>query len=268
MDLLDGLNPEQREAVTHIDGPLLVLAGPGSGKTRVITTRVAFMIAQGVKPWHILAMTFTNKAAGEMKHRVEQWYPGTEAQVSTFHSFGAWLLRRESEALGFGRDFTIYDTDDRVSVIRRIMRELNIDTAFVTANAAAHLISDAKNRDGRMADRQDDGIPDHQAQAVRGILRGDRRRHHGAAGNEPRGAGEYHAHHYRCHRGSRRGSAGLGGALGGRGADRVGMDTDDPDERRDRGRGLSLTAAPLSDPHRLPAAQAARVRPLPSTAAS
>ena len=146
MDLLDGLNPEQRDAVTCIQGPLLVLAGPGSGKTRVITTRVAFMIASGIQPWHVLAMTFTNKAAGEMRHRVEQWYPGTEAQISTFHSFGAWLLRRESEALGFGRDFTIYDTDDRVSVIRRIMRESNIDSAFVSAGAAAQLISDAKNR--------------------------------------------------------------------------------------------------------------------------
>lgn len=146
MDLLGDLNPEQRAAVTCIDGPLLVVAGPGSGKTRVITTRIAYMITQGIKPWHILAMTFTNKAAAEMKHRVEHWHPGAGAQVSTFHSFGAWLLRREAEALGFTRDFTIYDTDDRLSVVRRIMKEKGIDAAFVSANAAANLVSDAKNR--------------------------------------------------------------------------------------------------------------------------
>ncbi|MBX3473009.1 MAG: UvrD-helicase domain-containing protein [Planctomycetes bacterium] len=146
MDLLADLNPEQRQAVTAIDGPLLVLAGPGSGKTRVITTRIAFMIAQGIKPWHILAMTFTNKAAAEMKQRVEHWHPGAGAQVSTFHSFGAWLLRREAEALGFTRDFTIYDSDDRLSLIRRTMKEKGIDAAFVSPNAAGNLISDAKNR--------------------------------------------------------------------------------------------------------------------------
>jgi len=146
MNLLADLNAEQLQAVTCINGPLLVVAGPGSGKTRVITTRVAYMIEQGIKPWQILAMTFTNKAAGEMKHRLEQWFPGGEAQVSTFHSFGAWLLRREIEALGMGRDFTIYDTDDRTSVIRRIMREKQIDAAFVSAQAAGHLISDSKNR--------------------------------------------------------------------------------------------------------------------------
>lgn len=146
MDLLANLNPEQRDAVTCIDGPLLVVAGPGSGKTRVITTRIAYMIAQGIKPWHILAMTFTNKAAAEMKHRVEHWHPGAGAQVSTFHSFGAYFLRREAEGLGFTRDFTIYDTDDRLSLVRRIMKEKGIDAAFVSPNAAANLISDAKNR--------------------------------------------------------------------------------------------------------------------------
>ncbi|MBE7490959.1 MAG: UvrD-helicase domain-containing protein [Planctomycetes bacterium] len=146
MDLLSDLNPEQRDAVTCIEGPLLVLAGPGSGKTRVITTRIAWMISQGIKPWHILAMTFTNKAAAEMKQRVERWHPNAGAQVSTFHSFGAFLLRREAEALGYARDFTIYDTDDRLSLVRRIMKEKSIDAAFVSPGAAANLISDAKNR--------------------------------------------------------------------------------------------------------------------------
>lgn len=147
MDLLENLNPEQREAVTAVDGPLLVLAGPGSGKTRVITTRIAYMLKQGIPAWKILAMTFTNKAAGEMRRRVERFHPVNELQVSTFHSFGAWLMRREAPHLGYTRDFSIYDTDDRNSLVGRIMKELKIDTAVVTAKAAGYAISDAKNRD-------------------------------------------------------------------------------------------------------------------------
>ncbi|MBZ0135849.1 MAG: UvrD-helicase domain-containing protein [Planctomycetes bacterium] len=146
MDLLQHLNPEQREAVTTIDGPLLVLAGPGSGKTRVITTRIAHMLQQGIPGWKILAMTFTNKAAAEMRRRVEQFHPLGELQISTFHSFGAWLMRREAGHLGYQRDFSIYDTDDRDSLVRRIMKELKIDSAFVTASTAGYAISDAKNR--------------------------------------------------------------------------------------------------------------------------
>lgn len=146
MDLLANLNPEQREAVTTIEGPLLVLAGPGSGKTRVITTRIAHMMQQGIPGWKILAMTFTNKAAAEMRRRVEKFHPVEDLQISTFHSFGAWLMRREAQHLGYNRDFSIYDTDDRDSLIRRIMKELNIDSAFVTASTAGYSISDAKNR--------------------------------------------------------------------------------------------------------------------------
>ena len=133
MSLLDDLNPQQREAVTTINGPLLVLAGPGSGKTRVITTRIAFMVEQGIPAYRILAMTFTNKAAGEMRARVDKLVPGSQMHISTFHSFGAWLMRREAEVLGFAKDFSIYDTDDRDSLIKRLMKELNIDSAFVTA---------------------------------------------------------------------------------------------------------------------------------------
>ncbi len=146
MSLLENLNPQQREAVTTINGPLLVIAGPGSGKTRVITTRIAYMIEQGIPPYRILAMTFTNKAAGEMRARVEKLVPGSQMHISTFHSFGAWLMRREAEVLGFQKDFSIYDTDDRDSLIKRLMKELNIDSAFVTASAAGYSISDAKNR--------------------------------------------------------------------------------------------------------------------------
>ncbi|MHC4840078.1 MAG: ATP-dependent helicase [Planctomycetota bacterium] len=147
MAILDNLNPAQLEAVTTIDGPLLVVAGPGSGKTRVITHRVAYMLEQGIGPWHILAMTFTNKAAAEMRSRIERLHPASELQVSTFHSFGAMLMRREADKLGFQRDFSIYDTDDRNALIRRIMKELKIDTAFVAARSAGNQISDAKNRD-------------------------------------------------------------------------------------------------------------------------
>lgn len=146
MDILADLNPQQLEAVSTIDGPLLVVAGPGSGKTRVITTRIAFMLEQGIAPWRILAMTFTNKAAAEMRHRVERFHPTSELHVSTFHSFGAWLMRREADALGYSRSFSIYDTDDRDSLIRRIMKELKIDNAVVTASTAGYTISDAKNR--------------------------------------------------------------------------------------------------------------------------
>ena len=146
MDLLANLNPEQREAVTTIEGPLLVVAGPGSGKTRVITTRIAHMLQQGIPGWKILAMTFTNKAAAEMRRRVEKFHPIDDLQISTFHSFGAWLMRREANHLGYQRDFSIYDTDDRDNLVRRIMKELKIDSAFVTASTAGYAISDAKNR--------------------------------------------------------------------------------------------------------------------------
>ncbi|MCB9893646.1 MAG: UvrD-helicase domain-containing protein [Planctomycetes bacterium] len=146
MDLLEKLNPQQREAVTSIEGPLLVVAGPGSGKTRVITTRIAYMLANGIAAWNILAMTFTNKAAAEMRRRVEQFYPVKDLQISTFHSFGAWLMRREADHLGYNRDFSIYDADDRDSLVRRIMKELKIDNAFISGSAAGYAISDAKNR--------------------------------------------------------------------------------------------------------------------------
>src|SRR3954447_4204836 len=98
-DLLADLTPEQCEAVTHGEGPLLILAGAGSGKTRVITRRVAYLLQQGVKPWNILAITFTNKAAGEMKGRVEYLVPGNRVWISTFHSLGARLLRQYADRL-------------------------------------------------------------------------------------------------------------------------------------------------------------------------
>src|SRR5439155_19282026 len=109
--LLADLTPAQQEAVTHLEGPLLILAGAGSGKTRVITRRVAWLLTQGVKPWNILAITFTNKAAGEMRQRIEALVPNSRVWVSTFHSLGARLLRQYAERVNLGKNFTIYDQD-------------------------------------------------------------------------------------------------------------------------------------------------------------
>src|SRR5438445_2517746 len=105
-DLLGDLTPAQREAATHFEGPLLILAGAGSGKTRVITRRVAWLLRQGVAPWNVLAITFTNKAAGEMRQRVEAIVPDSRVWISTFHSFGARLLRMYADRLGLDRNFT------------------------------------------------------------------------------------------------------------------------------------------------------------------
>ena len=126
---LNELNEIQRNAVTNIDGPVMVIAGPGSGKTRVLTYRIAHMIRMGVAPGHILALTFTNKAAREMKHRIES-VVGQEANrvwAGTFHSLFARILRTEAHRLGFPNDFTIYDTDDTKSVIDEIIKSLNLD---------------------------------------------------------------------------------------------------------------------------------------------
>jgi ATP-dependent DNA helicase UvrD/PcrA len=147
------LNLQQQEAVQVTEGPLLVLAGAGSGKTRVITSRVAYLIEQAsVPPWQILAVTFTNKAAGEMKSRVEASLdPGlrtSSPRISTFHSLCVRILRRNIEALneGYTRNFTIYDQDDQVRVVRGIMKDLDIDDKSLTARQALSSISGAKNR--------------------------------------------------------------------------------------------------------------------------
>jgi ATP-dependent DNA helicase UvrD/PcrA len=143
------LNPAQREAVEHVHGPLLVLAGAGSGKTRVLTMRIAALIDQhGVPPQQIFAVTFTNKAAGEMKQRIGQLLSRDPSGlwIGTFHSLSARLLRREAELLGFTRQFTIYDEDDRLSLIRRIMERQGHSTKLFPPRAVQSLISAAKNR--------------------------------------------------------------------------------------------------------------------------
>ena len=148
-DWTRSLNPAQREAVEHVHGPLLVLAGAGSGKTRVLTTRIASLIDRhGVPPERIFAVTFTNKAAGEMKHRIGQLLNRDPSGlwIGTFHSLSARLLRREAGFLGFTARFTIYDEDDRLSLIRRIMDQRNHSTKTFTPRAVQSIISGAKNR--------------------------------------------------------------------------------------------------------------------------
>jgi DNA helicase-2/ATP-dependent DNA helicase PcrA len=143
------LNPAQREAVEHVHGPLLVLAGAGSGKTRVLTTRIAHLIdRQGVPPDRIFAVTFTNKAAGEMKQRIGRLLGRDPSGlwIGTFHSLSARLLRREAELLGFTRRFTIYDEDDRLSLIKRLMDQRGHSTKLFPPRAVQSLISAAKNR--------------------------------------------------------------------------------------------------------------------------
>jgi ATP-dependent DNA helicase UvrD/PcrA len=132
------LNPAQQEAVEHVHGPLLVLAGAGSGKTRVLTTRIAALIDRhGVPPERIFAVTFTNKAAGEMKQRIGRLLGRDPSGlwIGTFHSLSARLLRREAELLGFTRQFTIYDEDDRLSLIKRLMDQRGHSTKMFPPRA-------------------------------------------------------------------------------------------------------------------------------------
>jgi DNA helicase-2/ATP-dependent DNA helicase PcrA len=149
--LLAGLNPVQQEAVLHVDGPLLVLAGAGSGKTRVIAQRIAYLVARGVDPRQILAVTFTNKAAGEMAQRVAAILAsrpgrGRPPLVATFHATCARLLRAEIHHLGYPRSFVIYDEDDRLALVRECYKELGLDERLLTPAAAIARISRAKNQ--------------------------------------------------------------------------------------------------------------------------
>jgi DNA helicase-2/ATP-dependent DNA helicase PcrA len=150
MDLLEKLNPQQREAVTTTEGPLLVLAGAGSGKTRVITHRVAWLISEGVPPPAILAVTFTNKAAEEMRERATRLVAGAgqaaaDAWISTFHSFCARLLRREAPRLGLPRNFTIFDEEDQFAAVKLAIARLGLDEKLFTPRGALEHISSAKN---------------------------------------------------------------------------------------------------------------------------
>ncbi len=149
MDFLDKLNPQQRKAVTAADGPILVVAGPGSGKTRVLTQRIAYLIAsEGVRPWNILAVTFTNKAAKEMAERVKRLLPDQATDgimLGTFHSICARILRREVEYLPLESNFVIFDSDDQERIVKSIIKEFNLNDKLYRAVSIHAAISRAKN---------------------------------------------------------------------------------------------------------------------------
>ena len=145
MDYLNTLNDEQKKAVMHLNGPCLVLAGAGSGKTRVLTTRIAYLIDNGIPSYNILAITFTNKAAKEMKERVETLVPGNYAFLGTFHSLGVRILRENSKECGLESNFTILDSDDVLSLIKRIMKNKEIDPKELAPSYVRNRISFVKN---------------------------------------------------------------------------------------------------------------------------
>src|SRR5580700_4927414 len=147
-DYLSELNAPQREAVLHGDGPIMIVAGAGSGKTKVLTTRIAHLLSQGVSGFNILALTFTNKAAKEMKERVEKILGNSEARnlyIGTFHSVFARILRTEAPKLGYPNNFTIYDTDDAKSVVKTVINELDLDDKHYKPSTVYNRISSAKN---------------------------------------------------------------------------------------------------------------------------
>jgi DNA helicase-2/ATP-dependent DNA helicase PcrA len=170
MDLFADLTEPQREAVSHVEGPLLVLAGAGSGKTRVITRRVANLLRQGIAGRNILALTFTNKAAGEMRERIEALAPRSEVWVGTFHSLCARLLRSYSPLVGIDRGFTIYDQSDRLRAVKQTMSRLDLDEVSVPPERIDAAISRAKN-DLITPDVMDRRIGDHTDAIVAKVYR-------------------------------------------------------------------------------------------------
>ena len=148
MDFINNLNESQREAVTYSDGPQLVIAGAGSGKTRVLTYKIAYLLEQGVPAHNILALTFTNKAAREMKERIGVLVGPENARylwMGTFHSICARILRNEAENLGYSRHFSIYDTPDMKSLLKAICKEMQLDDKIYKPAAVLSKISAAKN---------------------------------------------------------------------------------------------------------------------------
>jgi DNA helicase II / ATP-dependent DNA helicase PcrA len=171
---LNGLNEPQLEAATHIDGPLMIVAGAGSGKTKVLTTRIAHLLNSGVDSFRILALTFTNKAAAEMKERIQKILGNSEARnlfIGTFHSVFAKILRVEAEKLGYPSNFTIYDTDDAKGIIKEIVNELNLDDKAYKPAYVYNRISAAKNGlIGPAQYKQDNFIQQEDARSNRPMM--------------------------------------------------------------------------------------------------
>ena len=147
MNIFENLNDRQLEAVNYIDGPLLVLAGAGSGKTKVLTTRIANLINKGINPYNILAITFTNKAAGEMRNRISSLvgFNSRNMQISTFHSFGLNIIKENYEYLGYDKNFVIFDSDDSLTIVKKILKEMNLDKDKFNPKAIRSQISSLKN---------------------------------------------------------------------------------------------------------------------------
>jgi len=174
MSIYDTLNKEQKEAVISTEGPLLILAGAGSGKTRTLTHRIAYLIDEmGVNPWNILAITFTNKAAGEMRERVDRLvgYGSDQIWVTTFHATCMRILRRHIDRLGFDNNFTIYDTDDQKSVIKGICKRLNIDTKIHKERSLLGAISSAKDELVSVQEFQLQSMGDYNKQVTANVYR-------------------------------------------------------------------------------------------------
>lgn len=146
-ELINGLNDKQKEAVLGIEGPCLVIAGAGSGKTKVLTHKIAYMIANGIKPWNILAITFTNKAANEMKERVEKLVGDTAKDIwmGTFHSICVRILRKYIDRIGFRSDFVIFDTSDQKTLIKECLKAVQADDKIFTDRSVLSEISNGKN---------------------------------------------------------------------------------------------------------------------------
>lgn len=147
--ILKGLNPAQRAAVVNYDSPSLIIAGAGSGKTRVLTSRIAYMIEQGVKPWNILALTFTNKAAEQMRDRIAGMLPDNRSRyirMGTFHSVFSRILRENADRIGFSESFTIYDSSDSRNLLKTVIREMNLPDEKYKPGVVASRISLAKNK--------------------------------------------------------------------------------------------------------------------------
>ena len=141
---LENLNEEQRKPVLHTEGPLMVIAGAGSGKTRVLTYKIIHLLKKGVRPFNILALTFTNKAAKEMKERISKLTNDNQAKsiwMGTFHSVFARILRSESELIGFPQNFTIYDSYDSEKLISNIIKEMNLNKDFYKAKGIKNRVS-------------------------------------------------------------------------------------------------------------------------------
>ena len=145
-NFLNKLNKEQVEAVTHKDGPLLVMAGAGSGKTKVLTTRIAYLIGEGIKDYNILAITFTNKAANEMRERVNNLIGDVNSFIGTFHSLGLRIIRENHDYFNLPNNFTIIDSDDTNTVIKKILKDMNLDSKQYSPSYVRNRISFIKNQ--------------------------------------------------------------------------------------------------------------------------